>query len=444
MSFFQGTNGVSIGQGTFNAVTGNQRQKKKRTVYDEFPDIQRGFVRRLEDLDHKDRLLGWNSRLRKYEAKIHDDSSSNNIYNHYTISKREKKNRRIYDEFPDIQRGLVRRLKDLDHKDCLLRWNSRLRKCEVRVKGTISTVKIHGDSSSFTVMPYKGQDAQKVWKKEFQQFSETTNTTKIQLFGINRSRIPLLIFHGELVPLAHLWDRLGRSYAYELAYNMECKESEMWIDPAQGTLIRGAERPDFDLLDRFRFPPIGTLPSTVELLDENVCFRYFSRLPLDKEFDKGIIHMLHYASKIEEKISSIISKPCVFSSKTNPMIAVGRGQWRVFGCLNHSGVAMPDGRTRFTITDESSELSFHSDTFGDMRAWLSQASSVFNRLGISLDEELSSYARCAIYRVERINQELQHQTPTMLRKSTHLFLPPSAPFISARRWFSPIHPHLVL
>ncbi|KAG7097920.1 hypothetical protein E1B28_005231 [Marasmius oreades] len=159
MSFFQDACGVSIGHGTVNAFTGNQ---------------------------------------------------TNNTYNHY-ITERRKKKRTIYDEFPDIQRGFVRRLKDVDHRDTFTQWNSTLQEWEIefRVERTISTAKVHGDSSCFTVVSYKGQDAQKAWKKDFRHFSETTNTMKMQLFGINCSSVPLLIFHRELLPLAHFWDGLG-------------------------------------------------------------------------------------------------------------------------------------------------------------------------------------------------------------------------------------------
>ncbi|KAG7097930.1 hypothetical protein E1B28_005241 [Marasmius oreades] len=347
MSFFQKAYQVSIGQGTFSAITGNQ---------------------------------------------------TNNTYNHCTIIERQKKKRTIYDEFPDIQRGLVRRLEDLDHKDCLLRWNSRLEEYEVEfaVERTISTAKIHGDSSCFTVVSYKGQDAQKAWKKDFRQFSETTNTMKMQLFGINRSSVPLLIFYGELLPLAHLWDRLGdfgQGYACTLACRVwNCQESEVWLDPAQGTLIRGVEGPNRSGLFHLT---IGTyaemLPSSVELLDEDVCFRYFSRFPLVKEFDRDIIDVLHFLPLREHEISPIFNRPYVLSRKTDSIIAVGNSEWKADyhpRCLDDK-VIMPDGRTRFTLTNKDPKLKLF--LLGDLKPWLSQASSVFDRLGISLDDDLLSY-----------------------------------------------------
>ncbi|KAG7097918.1 hypothetical protein E1B28_005229 [Marasmius oreades] len=248
------------------------------------------------------------------------------------------------------------------------------------------------------------------WKKDFRKFYETTyvcfcclrsidradsrNTMKMQLFGINRSSVPLLIFHRELLPLAHFWDGLGdfgRSYACTLARRVwKCRESELWIDPVQGTLIRGVQGPDHDIY-HFSLPAV-TLPSSVELLlQEDVCFRYFSRLPLDKEFDKRAIDVLHFAFGIlGEEIPPIISRPYVLSTKTNSIIAVGSAAaWYGYdGCLD-GRVVMPDGKTRFTLTDEGSDLKLYS--FGNTHAWMSQASSVFHRLGISLDDNLSSY-----------------------------------------------------
>ncbi|KAG7097876.1 hypothetical protein E1B28_005187 [Marasmius oreades] len=392
MSFFREARGVSIGQGTFNVVTGNQ------TI---------------------------------------------NTYKHYIVERQDKK-RTIYDEFPDIQRGLVRRLKDVDRKDLLLRWNKRLKRIEVEfmVERTISTAKINGDtSSSFTVVSYKGQDAQKAWKKDFLRFFETICTTKMQLFGINRSSVPLLIFYGELVPLAHFWDRLGelgQSYAYTLAWDKwECSPSRVWIDTEQGILVHGLEGPDHNLFHFFI--TVEPLPSSVELLlEEDVCFRYFSRFPLVKKFDMRVIEVFHCASEIEEGGPWIVKRPCVVSSRTIFVIAVGREVWTVYGCLDNQ-VLMPDGRARFTLTsdeDSTSTFGFYSSKYRDETHWLSQAPSVFHRLGISLNKDLSSYTHPARHLLNRINWKLA----TMLGGPTYILLPLSTKIRFSRHR----QPHLVL
>ncbi|KAG7097919.1 hypothetical protein E1B28_005230 [Marasmius oreades] len=364
MSFFQEACQVSIGQGTFSAVTGNQ---------------------------------------------------INNIYNQ-TVERQERK-RTIYDEFLEIRRGSIVRLQDLARKDSFTCWNSTSQECEIefRVERTISTAKIHGDSSCFTVMSYKGQDAQKAWKKDFREFSETTNTTAMQLFGINRSSVPLLIFHGALVPLAHFWDRLGdfgRGYAYTFAWISYCFPSEVWIDPEHGTLVHGVEGPISNLF-HFYFPAVETMPSNVELLlQEDICFRYFSRFPLVKEFDRRAMDILDLSCEVGQEISPIMNRPYVLSSKTNSIVTVGLGgSWHGEGCLNDR-VVMPDGRTRFTLTDTDSTFVLLFDTFADQNTWHSQALSVFHRLGISLDDDdLSTYKLISpCIRLRGLTEDLQRHS----------------------------------
>ncbi|KAG7097654.1 hypothetical protein E1B28_004983 [Marasmius oreades] len=287
------------------------------------------------------------------------------------------------------------RLWDLHREDSFIRWNYRLRRFEreFSVERIISTAVINGDSSKFTVVSYKGRDAVKAWKKDFQYFSETADARNMQLFGINQSSIPLLIFYGELLPLAHCWDRLGqlgRSYATTLAFRMKCNRSAMWIDPKQGKLICGLEGPDHDMR-HVGFLNIKTLPSNVELLQDDACWRYFSQLPLDKEFDRDVIAILHYTSEGTENVSIATSRPYVVSSPDMSVIAVGNGAWTQLGCLA-SRVVMPDGRTRFLLSQKDSCFQLYSNPISDNEcAWLAQSSSVFHKHKISWHEDLSQY-----------------------------------------------------
>ncbi|KAG7097611.1 hypothetical protein E1B28_004945 [Marasmius oreades] len=337
------------------------------------------------------------------EGGAHNYVQGDQINNYTTqVVQHQVKKRRIYDEFPNIQRGLVRRLKDLDRKDFLLRRNMNRYEVEFTVERTISTAKIHGDNSTFTVVSYKGQDAEKAWKKEFRQFSETTDTMKMQLFGINRSSVPLLIFYGELVPLAHLWDRLGeygRCYAYTLAFSMWCCDlSTVWIDPEQGTLICGVEGPSPSSLSHIPVS-VKTLPSSVELLQEDVCFRYFSCLPLDKNFDRGIIDALSCGSPVHGGMPPITTQPYVLSCQTNSIIAVRSDDWLAYGRMDlySDEKLMPDGRKRYTLydTDEFDEdlqsVNICSYMINPTDSWLLQALSVFHKVRISFNEDLSSY-----------------------------------------------------
>ncbi|KAG7097649.1 hypothetical protein E1B28_004981 [Marasmius oreades] len=266
----------------------------------------------------------------------------------------------------------------------------------------------------------------------------------MQLFGINRSSVPLLIFYGELLPLAHFWDRLGylrRSYACTLARNMDWRESEMWIDPEQGTLIHGVEGPAHNLF-QLSIPTVKTLPSSVQLLlQDDVCIRYLSRLPLVEEFDGEVIDVLHVVSMVKGEKSPTINRPHVLSTKTNSIIAVGSGVWDGYGCFDDR-VLMPDGRTRFTlVTDHASSLNVYSgDPSSNQNAWLSQASRFFHRLGIPLDEDLSSYKLIVPYinlsgSIEDSEQRCSEDTPIYF----FLHPPPFTPLLKDGSVTASIH-----
>ncbi|KAG7097612.1 hypothetical protein E1B28_004946 [Marasmius oreades] len=349
LNFFQGASKISIEQGTFNAVQGNQ------TV-------------------------------------------TNNIYNQ--IVKQQERESTVYDEFPVIRRGFIRRLKDIDCVDRLVdwRWNSRLKQYEVEsdlsVERTVSTAEIHDDGSSrFTVVSYKGQDATKAWEKDFRRFCEATDATKMQLFGINQSRVPLLIFYGGLVPLAHFWDRLGwlgRGYAFTLLFNMDCGPSELWMDPKQGTLIRGLEGSQRDIR-HLGFLNSKTIPSSTELLHDDVCWSYLRCLPLVNKYDRDLLLVLSDTSGIHENIPppTVTNRPYILSSLTNSVIAVGSTDRVDFWVGLDSRVLMSDQRTRFTLKERGgSKIVLY---FQDGFAWLSQASRIFQSLGISFSEDLSYY-----------------------------------------------------
>ncbi|KAF9266045.1 hypothetical protein L218DRAFT_922406 [Marasmius fiardii PR-910] len=313
------------------------------------------------------------------------------------VFQRQEREHTIYDEFPYIQRGLIYRVRDLHRQDCFMRWNRESHKHEIefRAERVISTAEILGDSSRYTVISYKGQDAEKVWEKEFRQWSDASDATKMQLFGINRSSIPFLLFHRELVPFAHFEDRIGlfgRHYAYTLAWRiMNCAQTVLWMDPKGGTLVRGVQGPDSVHLDYYSTFDVKTLPPSAELLQEDICWRFFSHLPLDKAFDRSVVHALQRRHKVFElPFSSHL--PSVFSHLNKLMIGIGIAACKTYpnhGCLD-SPVLMPDGRTKFSLI-HNGRSSFEVLCGDHSSTWMSQASSVFHNCGISLNEDLSKY-----------------------------------------------------
>ncbi|ESK90061.1 hypothetical protein Moror_7878 [Moniliophthora roreri MCA 2997] len=64
----------------------------------------------------------------------------------------------------------------------------------------IHKVQLYGDNKVFTTISYYGRNAAKVvWKKDFLRYSHakciSDPETLFQLFGINRSKVPMLIFY---------------------------------------------------------------------------------------------------------------------------------------------------------------------------------------------------------------------------------------------------------
>ncbi|ESK81577.1 hypothetical protein Moror_11308 [Moniliophthora roreri MCA 2997] len=196
--------------------------------------------------------------------------------NSHAAAKRTK-----YDEFDYVKSGHIITLKTLHtendwHRDCKSQeWRIKSRK-------TIHTIELHNNQQSkYTAVMYEGKDARTLWEEDFRWFSRTRNPSSFQLFGINRSEIPALIFHHELVPCAHFYTRSFwmNVYIQHLRKNMGCWDYMLWMNTTTGVLLRGPDGPST------RFRSFGTnesivVPPTVDMLKDDASFRFFSKLGL--------------------------------------------------------------------------------------------------------------------------------------------------------------------
>ncbi|KAK7023485.1 hypothetical protein VNI00_013111 [Paramarasmius palmivorus] len=124
------------------------------------------------------------------------------------ISRATKRSKRDeYDEFEYVKRGDIVTVKDIHSKELEVReWEPQgdgflvagrlLRKTKRR----ICAIELHSDRPSsqtqkFTAFIYEDDDARSFWEDDFREFSRNRNTGSLQLFGVNRSEIPMLIFH---------------------------------------------------------------------------------------------------------------------------------------------------------------------------------------------------------------------------------------------------------
>ncbi|ESK93226.1 hypothetical protein Moror_14611 [Moniliophthora roreri MCA 2997] len=198
-----------------------------------------------------------------------------------------------YDQFHEVILGDVILEKELHSSD--FDWKLKHWKVLARHKTqrTIYTVEIVDRTTKFTAMTYEGEDAKRVWEEDFERFSCTKNLGSFQLFGINQSSIPMLIFHNELIPLQHFYKSSFWSSVYLtcLVENNGWSHTSVWMD-MRGSLCGGAEGPyaywipsDAD----------GSLivPTKADMLKDNICFQFFCKIR--SRVDDSILWCAHYS-----------------------------------------------------------------------------------------------------------------------------------------------------
>ncbi|KAI3619515.1 hypothetical protein WG66_011233 [Moniliophthora roreri] len=224
-------------------------------------------------------------------------------YNHTTITHIHGDDEKvteckIFSQFENVKRGYVIGMKELGSVD-LSEWDWHWQNGELvwrrpkSARKTISTIQVHPDQQSkFTAIAYEGEDAQEAWEKDFKQFSRASRTGLFKLFGINRSEIPMLIFHHELIPVAHfytksLWMGLYMEY---LRRNKRCKDEYLWMDTRRGILCSGPAGPRviFPGLPNKDESALRALPSTLNMLEEGTCVAFFSKF--GSNVDVGVLN----------------------------------------------------------------------------------------------------------------------------------------------------------
>ncbi|KAK7026070.1 hypothetical protein VNI00_015716 [Paramarasmius palmivorus] len=126
------------------------------------------------------------------------------------INSQREIERTEYDEFEEVKRGQIYTLKQL-HTEEIRRWweweweledGELVRKRNRSTQRTICTVQVRPDQQTkYTAVIYEGNDADFFWKRDFERFSRAGlgKPEVWQLYGLNRSKIPFLIFHDVIV-----------------------------------------------------------------------------------------------------------------------------------------------------------------------------------------------------------------------------------------------------
>ncbi|KAL0569863.1 hypothetical protein V5O48_012094 [Marasmius crinis-equi] len=327
-----------------------------------------------------------------------------NQYNSYTIQEKKKATHFIvgteeeeaeYDQFLEIKRGDFVALEDIHRSLGLVFDEEREGRITLGERAVVvGDVRIGGMASKCTVVSYSGDGAEQLWKTDFQRFggaryiAGSRSAEKAQMVGINRSKVPMIILTGGLVPAAHLMERagvMGRMYLKALARQMGCwGDDSLWMDASRGVFCRGPQGPR---CGGRSYLPLENLPSDTELLREEVVIRYSASRKEDHEVLEGLSMPQHAsASRIR------VSRPTIISTLTDTTLAVVSGVWWKDGdsCLGEKEV-LANGTTRFTLKDDQRRLKFKLESIFDPYAWLAQAPSTFHAHGIPLEGDLSAY-----------------------------------------------------
>ncbi|KAI3620920.1 hypothetical protein WG66_006301 [Moniliophthora roreri] len=237
-----------------------------------------------------------------------------------------------HDEFQYVRRGDMVKVKELGSTE-LSEWDWKWQnrdlngQCKLSAQKTIYTVEIVDRQSKFTAMIYEGEDAQDLWEKDFRQFSRTHDP---QLFGINQSAIPALIFHHELIPCAHFYTGSFWMHVYiqYLATNMRCWDTMLWMNTTSGVLLCGPDGPATWL--NYSSPAESIdVPSTIDMLKDDTSFRFFSKF--GRSVDDSVLNCALPSSKptfLDDLFPRMADKDADHPDWSSAMPCYLRGLWR--------------------------------------------------------------------------------------------------------------------
>ncbi|KAK1222633.1 hypothetical protein PQX77_014512, partial [Marasmius sp. AFHP31] len=307
-----------------------------------------------------------------------------------TIVQAEEKERTELDEYFEVKRGAICKLKNvhigLYSRDDEDQWRYKFWEDWVQADRLICTAElVDRPGRVFTMVEYRGPDARKAFEKDFAMLMSLTSNGP-QMYGYNLSTIPSILVYNELVPAAQVnTGFVGRMYLNSIRRQLDCGAEEMWLDPARGVFCRGLPGPT-PWLSVWTFHN-EELPLTAELVQEDVLLRFLAGLK-SKHVDEVVVIGV-VSSCASARVPERVLRPTVISTLTNAPIAVANNTWTSIRRSLSDRTLLADGMTRFTLAGgDIFELKWNQNA---RRAWMAQAWSVFGARGIPMEEDLSVY-----------------------------------------------------
>ncbi|KAK1222634.1 hypothetical protein PQX77_014508 [Marasmius sp. AFHP31] len=356
-----------------------------------------------------------------------------------TIVRAEEKERTELDEYFEVKRGAICRLKNI-HIDQYLRDNKDQCRCQICEEGRVQRIQadrlictaelVDRPGRVFTMVEYRGPDAKKVFEKDFAMLMSLTSNG-LQMYGYNLSTIPSILVYNELVPAAQVNTGLvGRMYLNSIRRQLGCGAEEMWLDPRRGVFCRGLPGPT-PWLSSWRFE--NQLPLTAELVQEDVLLRFLAGLK-SKHVDDVVVDGVAFSCAPTD-VPERVLRPTVISTLTNAPIVVANNTWTSFGDSLSDGKLLVDGMTRFTL--DGGDYLLLKWNWDARWAWMAQAWSVFGARGISMEEDLSVYH--LLFPCTSLEGYLSHSPARRRsRQPIYLFVRP-LPFDLRRGYTSSVH-----
>ncbi|KAI3608225.1 hypothetical protein WG66_006503 [Moniliophthora roreri] len=296
------------------------------------------------------------------------------------------------DEFQYVRRGHMVKVKELH--------SGELSKCDWKWQNG-ELVGRYKSSAQRTIYTVEIAKMHKIYERRILDSSRVP-TSNPQLFGINQSAIPALIFHHELIPCAHLYTGSLWMHVYirYLARNMGCLDKRLWMNTTSGVLFSGPDGPFTQFLDFIPNKSI-VVPPTIDMLKDDTSFRFFSKF--GRGVDDSVLECALSSSKhtLLDDLSPWMaedhrSKDADHSDWSSAMPHYLRYLW--WNPPDHLSMDVIDGlvdRTeldggliRFKLVQEEHvdlEVYYHWSRFRD--EWILQSSWVFDALDITEGKE---------------------------------------------------------
>ncbi|KAK1225503.1 hypothetical protein PQX77_011556, partial [Marasmius sp. AFHP31] len=342
----------------------------------------------------------------------------NNVMQH------EKKEPTEFDDFRIVKRGDVCRHQDVAevHNNYYCRrWytqDCQCESCQGQVVKTVCIGKVEGTRGEFTVMSYSGRGGRKAFENDFRKYSSVVSSRVPQMYAVDIGSVPSILYWNKLMPAMVLTGNLGwmgRMYLSSLHLKWGCKQEELWIDPTRGMICCGPEGPNPNLpYSQLR---IEDMPSTVDLLQEDVCLRFMASCK-SKEVDQIFVVGIRSAGS-DVVMPESFDQLTVISALTQTPIAVAKNVWESRRSNLVERKVLESGLIRFRVVRDGRFYLWWNGGMEDV--WLCQALGVFHARGIGLDDDLSLYGLVrhevwlqGLVSCDQIHRRQQFQQPIYL------------------------------